>query len=521
MNLEDIIKNYDKFSKKDKDLEKRKYIEDFYDLSKNKYIEAIDDKIESKLIKNKYEENLYKINYKNDSLEDKIKDIYGKEDLYNVMDKNYNKKKLEEYTPKNFYKGLDNIVDNYLSNGYKIKEKYSDSIREYDFFKEKPAKKRKAEVKTAEKTKLPEEYKSILGMLSEKHPGIEYAGMVRLEDKSQHNVDILTFQYMEQGQLRTMHVVVKDKDEKDEKIPLFLKQLGINTHSVYDRNTRLLMEHVGEQELRHIIQQGSESEILKACGKALDKISQIHVLATQNLSELKDKYGLMLQTTDYNAQFKNRFIKPVSKNSLVISPQLGQLMQAYSYFTGFFDPRYFTHGDFHPGNCRMTADECFVLDYEWAKIGRKFDDVSRFTNAVLRDRPDFNEDEFAREMLTKYVNSHNEYSQKELMINNRIMSAMKYSLINDELYKVGEYITFAEQHPRVAEEKLQKSTKCFERAIGLMDGAIEIATNNSEQYILSNLRQSLINYASTTKYLQETAKKYESNSQPLIILKAA
>ena len=274
------------------------------------------------------------------------------------------------------------------------------------------------------------------------------------------------------------------------------------------------------------------SYIRRACEKALDKISQIHVLASLHLAELEST-GLSLETTDYVSRFKSRFLEPVSGHSLIISPQMDKLMQAYSAFTKAFDPQYFIHGDFHTGNCRMTDEECFVIDYEAARIGMKFDDLSRFVNSVLRDRPDIDAAEFSREMLGIYVDNHNQYSEEHkapLMLNNeRLTDALRYSLINEQIIKVGEKVAFAESHPKVAEKKLEESAECFERAVKMLDGAIETADKSRSYYewdSLSRLRAVLVDYAadSPVAQLKEAAERYKTpgyKKESLILVPAA
>jgi len=477
----------------------------------------------NKILEERYNDNIIKPK----SLEHIIDSNYiSKEEK--IFSNKYNSGKIfESYSNKieDKYNSLEKIIDPYLKKGYSIIN-ISEYIQDYELKEPSIAPEKVGRITLSETAipQLPEEYKTLAQSLAKQHPGIKYVGQTTLRDKSQHNVDILTFEYMENGELRQMHVVVKDKDKKEEVLPEFLASLGISTHSVYDRNARLLLQHVGEEELRDIVTRGSESELRTACGKALDKISKIHVLASLHLPELREQFGLDLEVADYHTQFTSRFLEPVSGNSLIISPQRTRLMQAYSAFTQSFIPSSFTHGDFHIGNCRISPEECFVIDYEWAKIGRKLDDISRFVNSVVRYRPGIDAQDFTQEALKQYVEFHNGHSAEHnaplMLPNERLKTALEYSLINDELYKVGEYILFAQAHPAVQEDKLQKSGECFERALDKIDNAM---AKSRDYHTLANLRNALIYYAAVSphKYLREVAEKYKAPkvqvSSPLVL----
>lgn len=413
---------------------------------------------------------------------------------------------------------IESIISRFISGGYIPLKKEG---RIFERIEETPKKRETEEplvgLTTQEQIRVPAEYNPLMMSLAKAHPGIRYTGMVNLRDQSQHNVDILAFEYMQNGQLVQMHVVAKDKDAREEVIPVFLNNLGITTHTFYDRSTRLLLEHVGQYGLRDVVRNASEPELIRACAKALDKISQIHVVATQHLDELEHSYGLVLPVTDYNTQFRMRFLRPVSGSSLIISPQMNRLMQAYASFSESFSPENFIHGDFHTGNCRVSDDRCYIFDYEWAKIGMKFDDLARFTNSVLRDKPSLDSAEFTREVLRDYVTSHNNHSQDSkgplLMQNEWLATAFRYSLINDELSKIGEYVSFAELHPPVKDEKLEKSRSCFERAVNMIDSEIGYASitgREDECRKLFNLRGALVDFVakSPVKHLRETTQKY-------------
>jgi len=465
------------------------------------------------------------------NLEDKLENLIKNEIRYN---KNYSiiREQDSGIEQNNIFRYnnelLEDVLEDYASNGYEILDRTEIKKPTEEV---KPGAAPGVEVSEG----LPAEYKPLMAALSQEHAGIRYTGIVHLTDKSQHNVDILTFEYEEDGETKQMHVVAKDWDEKEEKIPAFLNELGIKTHSIYDTNTRLLIEHVGYKELRDVVRKGSESDVRKACAKALDKISQIHVLASLNIEMLENEHGLVLDVMDYKAQFRSRFLEPVSGNSLIISPQMDNLIQAYAAFSGRFVPSSFTHGDSHTGNFRLSEvaeEECFVVDYEWAKIGIKFDDLSRFTNSVIRDRPDIDVSDFTREQLTTYIEMHNEHAAENqsplLMQNERLAASLRYSLINDEIYKVGEYITFGAKHPKVKEEKMHKSQECFKRAVRMLDGSIEYANkigDNSESEMLSRLKHSLIDYVATSpiKELSNIAETYKTGykKESLILVPAA
>jgi thiamine kinase-like enzyme len=457
------------------------------------------------------------------------------ENISNIYDlSSFITDKSSEKISKNIY-SIESIILPYIERGY--------SIKKSDYFFERdseastigsPAAETKRIEQTTGEHGVPAEYHPLLQMLAKEHPGIKYKGRVSLENKSQHNVDILTFEYIENGKPMQIYVVAKDRDEVEERIPAFLNELGIRTHSVYDLHQRLLMQHVGQRELRELVKNGSESDVIKACGKALDKIAMMHVLASMHLTELKQEHGIVLPTTNYAHEFENRFLSPVSGNSLIISPQRARLMQAYSSFAEAFNPKYFVHGDFHTGNCRLSEDECFIFDYEWAKIGMKFDDLSRFANSVMRDRPDFDSADFSRDMLRQYVEKHNQHSEQQhspLMLPNQFAAnALRYALINDEMYKIGEYILFAQTHASVAEEKMEKSVACLERAVRMLDSSIQTTEehgNYTDSHVLANLRRAFVDYVaeSHVECLKRVAEKYKStvtySKKPLILVPAA
>jgi len=435
---------------------------------------------------------------------DFIKEKYEKLDYIIKEDYNRINSKIREET-NSLIISLEEILEKYTSIGFRLKKQnispeYNTRIPEFE---------------APETEKIPQPVKVTRQGLAP-----EFRPLFALLEKQYH------------GQRMQLHVVAKDHDEREEKIPAFLNSLGIQTHSIYDTNTRLLIEHVGYHDLKETAKTGSESELRKACEKALDKISQIHVLASLHLAELEST-GLSLETTDYVSRFKSRFLEPVSGHSVIISPQMDKLMQAYSAFTRTFDPQYFIHGDFHTGNCRMTDEECFVIDYEAARIGMKFDDLSRFVNSVLRDRPDIDAAEFSREMLGIYVDSHNQHSEENrtpLMLNNeRLANALRYSLIDEQIVKIGEKVAFAEAHPKAAEKKLEESAECFDGAVRMLDGAIETADNNRSYYeweTLSKLRASLVDYAadSPVEQLKQAAQRYKTpgyKKESLILVPAA
>ena len=381
---------------------------------------------------------------------------------------------------------------------------------------------------------LPEEYQPILEVLAKEHPGIRYVSMTR-KTKTQHNVDVLEFEYKENGKIRRIGIVLKDRSEIEEAVPLFLRRLGIPMFGTYGTaTTQFSMEEVGEKDLRDFVKNASESDVVKASTSALDVISQIHVAATAHLSELGREYNIQLPVRDYVYEFKSRFLEPVSGHSVIISPQMHRLMQAYSAFAKTFNPDSFIHGDYHTTNCRISADyEAHPIDWETAALGKEFDDVSRHVNAVSRDRPDMDAADFSREMLMQYVEKHNEHAEQEktpLMLHNeRLASVFRNSLINDEIYKIGEYIAFGALHPDTKEEKMQKSQDCFERSIRMLDSAIKEADKQREYYeweTLTNLRGALVDYTTTSpiQTLREIAEKYKAPTgyvKELILIPAA
>jgi tRNA A-37 threonylcarbamoyl transferase component Bud32 len=481
-----------------------------------------------------------------------IEKIHLKENdsLYNFIDKKefneinkYNiikDKKLDYIISNNFESKTSdkNINPNYYSEG--ILSLYKDlgyeKVREDispDNYAEVPEEAVSQKPQKVEVTHegLPAEYKPLLADLSQKHPGIRYASMTKLVDKSQHNVDIIKFEYEEKGEVKQLTVVAKDWNEKEEALPQFLNDLGIRTHSLYDLRTRLFMQHVGERELRSVVKEASEEELLRVCTMVLDKMAQIHVTGTAHLQDLRQNHDFVFEPIDYNDRFKSRFIEPVSGNSIIVSPQANRLMQAYSAFMKIFDPSFLIHGDFHTGNCRVTSDECFVYDFELATDhGEKFRDLSRFTNSITRDRPDLDAADLTREMLAMYVDKHNTHSEREgaafMRYNPQLATALRCGLIEDYIDKTGGAIIFAAEHPRVKDEQMQKCQLYFENSVRMLDGAINMADSQKDYYTwetLSNLRSALVDFTATSpvQFLKETAQKYQAHSlykEPVILV---
>ncbi|MBW2982506.1 aminoglycoside phosphotransferase family protein, partial [Candidatus Woesearchaeota archaeon] len=352
--------------------------------------------------------------------------------------------------------GLKEMVNDYRSIGYTLNNDKGIVIPDEEAIKRTPE---QAEVIGQ---RLPAEYRPILAMLAKKFSGVKYRGVQHME-KSRHKVDILTFEYQVDGQTQQIHFALKDRNELEEKMPAFLKGLGIEVHSVYEveAGRAFVMQHVGDRSLRQAISSASESDIRKLSEKALETIAQVHVLATAHLHELKRDFGIELPTLNHNQEFRRRFLEPVSGHSKIISPQMSRLMQAYAAFARAFTLRSVIHGDYHDVNCRTAGDVCYGIDWESAAKGMEFVDTSRLTNSVSRDRPDMDAAEFSRENFRKYIEKHNEFAEQEkaplMLANERLAAIFGYSLINDELYKAGEYVLFGEDHEDVKEEKMQKS----------------------------------------------------------------
>ncbi|MFT4303559.1 MAG: phosphotransferase [Candidatus Woesearchaeota archaeon] len=435
----------------------------------------------------------------------------GLNKFFNFNLENSNSKKEIKFSDKN----IDSLLQTYTSRGFGIKES-NYSPNEGIIFR--PDKKIRDQQETLpdatvvpDQVTMPAVYAPLLQALQSEFPGIKYKGITTLADKSQHEVDILIFEYVVNGQVKQLNVVAKDDMTKERMIPQFLNDIGIVSHMIYNRTSRLIMQHVGQHDLRELIASSSQPDVIRIVDIALNKIAQIHVLATQNLGTLKHEYGIDLERTDYVKEFERRFIGPVSP---IISPQLHRLIQAYSSFTHGFNPGYFVHGDFHPGNVRVGKQECYVIDYEWAKIGLVFDDLSRFVNTVARDRPDFDTKDFVEHVVRQYTAAHNEIARKPIPNDQAVATSFQYAMINDELYKVGEYIAFAEAHPKVAEEKLMKSSTCLLRTLNMIDDAIsdsEKTFNSKSRDLLSELKHSILDYVRISPYeqLREVASMYQ------------
>jgi aminoglycoside phosphotransferase (APT) family kinase protein len=460
-------------------------------------------------------------------LEEKNKNYIENKEIYNLISKNseINNKKIEYIKDTQ----LDDLVSHYEFIGYRQKRK--DISPEQPVAPEQPAV-RAPQLVEVTRQGLPAEYKPILAMLAQKLPGVKYQGMEHLE-KSQHHVDILTFEYEVNGKPQQIHVVLKDRNIVEERLPAFLQSLGIPVHSVYDAaaGRAFVMQHVGDRSLRQAIQGASEADIRRLSEKALETIAQIHVLATAHLPELKRDYGIELAAVDYNQEFRRRFLEPVSGHSKIISPQMDRMTQAYAAFAKTFTPRSVIHGDYHDVNCREAEGFCYPIDWEWAAIGREFDDVSRLVNSVARDRPDMDAADYSREMLKGYIEKHNEHAEQEksplMLANKRLAAAFRNALINDELYKAGEYVLFGETHPDVKQEKMQKSADCMERIFRMLDGSIELADRQRDYFeweSLTNLRQALVDYvaASPIQTLREVADSYKKSAgESLVLVPAA
>lgn len=382
---------------------------------------------------------------------------------------------------------------------FSIKEEISEGLGNFPHL---PLEAETPLVEVKSDSKLPPEYRFVAEHLAHAHPGIRFKKVTTLRDLSQHNVDVLAFEYEENGVTKQLQAVAKDADERETAIPEVLGLCRVPTHSIWgSANGRFAMEFVGTSGLRDIVRTASESEMIAECGRAVDAIAVIHVTATQNLRYLREDMGIRLPPRNYAETLRSRFIMPVSGS--IISPYEKALMQAYSNFMRVFKPNQFVHGDFHPANCRTDKNTCYVFDWEWAGIGTAFDDLARFVNAVSRDRS-VNEQEFAREMLRRY-------SEKRAMACSP--DIFDRALVNDELYKIGEYLLFGEKHPAVAQEKLEKSVKCFERAVMLLDGIASrsIGRNNQAETAVA-LRTALIDYVASShvRELREAALGYKA-----------
>ncbi|MCB9359042.1 aminoglycoside phosphotransferase family protein [Candidatus Woesearchaeota archaeon] len=503
------------------------------------YISQKNSEINSYILENysKFQENISNFNNKEYNLESLINSNIFSEYKESYISKKinltneYNKKAYELTQKEEFFNkyiirdsSLESILENYSDHGFGIKKR-PERINSEEFYHipgispiRKPdsvPEARPEEIAIPASESIPAIYAPVLQSLAEEYPGIRFKGITTLADRSQHEVDILTFEYTVNGQVKQLNIVAKDDMFKERMIPRFLNDVGVSAHMTYDTSTRLLMQYIGEKDLKDVIVTASQGEVIRAVNLALDKIAQIHVLATENIVALEHEYGVRLDKTDYVQEFERRFIGPVST---IISPQLNSLLQAYASFTQGFNPGYFVHGDFHPGNVRMSANEAFVIDYEWAKIGLVFDDVSRFVNSVTRERPDMDSRDFVDHVVNGYLARHNDIARKPIVNDDAMATSLQYAMINDELYKVGEYIAFAQAHPKVAEEKMMKSSVSLLRTLNMIDDAIMDADkrfNVKSSGLLNGLKHSLLGYVRSCPY--EELREISAIYQPRII----
>lgn len=349
---------------------------------------------------------------------------------------------------------------------------------------------------------IPHEYESMYAVLGAKHSGLEFVSLDRLEDKSQHNVDILTFKYIQEGKEIFLQVVTKDKDTKEHLLPEFLNSIGVKTHSVDYSGQKMMIDFVGKEDLRDIVKSASENDIRNAYKKAVEKIAIIHELGTLHLPDLKNVFGINLELTNYMVELSKRFTRPIG--SAIVSVEEDRFVNSYHRFSQLFNQNSLIHGDYHTGNCRISPNECFIVDYEWAKVGQDVDDLARFINSIHRDKPTMDYDGLVGDVLDIYVSSINGNKDD---INKRL----NYALINDEIMKTGEYVEFAQKHPKVAKEKLKKSATCFIKSIYLIDKSLSKCKDNSEYNTLAMLKHDFINYCSISKIkeLSDAATEYQ------------
>jgi hypothetical protein len=109
-------------------------------------------------------------------------------------------------------------------------------------------------------------------------------------------------------------------------------------------------------------------------------------------------------------------------------------------------------------------------------------------------------------------NQHAEAQGAPIIMSNAYMaSLMDYAMINDELYKAGEYVTFAEKHPTVGEEKILKSADCIDNVMQRIDSLLVSPNGGRQEFkVLSNLRDSLVDFMASSPYehMRQMADKY-------------
>jgi hypothetical protein len=509
---------------------------------------------------NYYLNNIYddNIQTKKINLEDLISDNYTKINIKNYNNiktnesfNNYNLKnnnieniiKIKEYNSNNITQYIQNIsLEGFIQKKINKKSEKSFTIqRDFNISSEEERKTDISSVSTPrlpgivlEDIPLPKKYAGVLEEMQIKYPGARYVGAALLTNESQHEVEILGFEIQTQSGKQIIYKVSKQATEHEIAVNNILSNIGLSGYSFSTTTDgTLIMGYVGKC-LRNVVRHGSHTEALKACNLAINQIAKIHILATDYLEQeinLQNSLPYSMPEANYNHEFRRRFVMPVSGNSLIISPQMNKLMQAYASFARSFSSSSFVHGDFHPGNCRLQKNEANIIDYEWAKMGMNFEDISRFINTTLRDRVDFDSKEFTINTFKLYLKVRNEYARENKMP--LIMSTqytalmMEYALINDELYKAGEYISFGETHPSLISEKIEKSASCMESALQKIDGLIIRYEMDGNQQVktLSELRESVIDFLDSSPYqhMKEISDKYKTQliGSSVGLLKAA
>ncbi|PLW79293.1 hypothetical protein C0585_08440 [Candidatus Woesearchaeota archaeon] len=347
--------------------------------------------------------------------------------------------------------------------------------------------------------------------LREEKPDIAFVEAEVYEGRSQHRVEVYTYSYTEGGEQKEMRVVAKDFDETEMLVQQFLREVGVRAPEVYGTNGMLSMGFVGSEDLKEVLKRASDSVIIRSCNDALYTLAQMQVLATAGLQVLKHDFGFDLPVANYEAMIRERFVQPISGSGLV-SLAADRFMKAYKGFSNGFRTTHFVHGDNHTGNYRVGDDGTTIIDYEWAKKASPLDDISRFTNSVLRERPDIDSRDFSRFAYHRFQGQKVEVGAAQGITES--YATFVDARINDNISKVGEAITYSEKHPHKAGQILEKGARTFTMTLGLIDEAMGLAmkAKDYKKYNgLMNLKDSFVDIVSDSPYqeLSTAAREHQ------------
>lgn len=363
-------------------------------------------------------------------------------------------------------------------------------------------------VEVTETIDIPEEFQEVYQELKADHPGLRFTKKETFTN-TQHEVEILTFEYEQDGTTKNLYVVAKDQNATEQNLPEILEQAGIETPKTYCKGNKVFTQYIGDNEFRDKVKTASEAEVIDLSKKAVDKLAQLQVYTTAILQQT----NLPLGYRDFQSTFYQRFVQPISQSN-ILTPKAIKLMQAYQKFAkpkGFS----FVHGDFHSGNLKLNNGDVVPLDFEWSAHGIGLEDLSRFTNSITKDRPDIDQSEFTLQMYQQFVGTFNELANetntKRLTYNPNDLNTTH---VQEQLDKSGGAIVFLSNHPDLKKEHEEKAAKYFENAVRMLDGM-----NNAEAY---HLRTALVDFAAdspieTVKQSALSYQKYENYKSPIIL----